>query len=250
MTFCLIISTMNQQNFDLLKKINVKSDAIVVNQCGRNKEYSFSFNNKKIKWIDSDEIGLSRSRNRALKEVKSGIVLMVDDDERLYENIESKILSEFSCLGADLIAFNINGSRKRYINTKIRRIRISNAFRYGSARLAFKMDFLRKHNISLNNDVGAGTQIGCGEDSIFLLDFLRRRGKCFSSPLWIADICDDNSTWFKDYDKKFFLDKAFIFRIMFPKTWKVICLRYLIKHRKITKKIGFLNCINIMWSIK
>lgn len=57
---------MNQVNFDLIKKNNIRSDALIINQCDKYGYAEKSFDKYLVKMISNTNRGLSRSRNEAL----------------------------------------------------------------------------------------------------------------------------------------------------------------------------------------
>ena len=62
----LLVSTMKREDISWFDKLNSSSDAIIINQCGRKGKTKITRGLSNILWINSDEIGLSKSRNMAL----------------------------------------------------------------------------------------------------------------------------------------------------------------------------------------
>ncbi|MCQ2815117.1 MAG: glycosyltransferase [Bacilli bacterium] len=249
MTFQVLISTMFEKDYSLLEKMNVQSDCVVVNQTDNNLVSKFKFQNHNIIWVNSTDRGLSKSRNLGLKYVTADIILLADNDEVFHNNYQSNIINEFSKTNADLLTFNINSIgaiKKRFTNLKYKKLNKFNIFRYGSARIAFLRNILDKHNITFNEKFGAGTPRLNGEDSLFLNSFLRNRAKCISSPLFIADINDTSSTWFKGYDEDYFYNKGYFFYELFPKKSRLAIYYYTFKHRKLFKNIGLTKGFKLM----
>ena len=46
-----LVSTMHQTDHSLLEKMNIQTDAIIVNQCDENKIEEFKYNGHTIKWF-------------------------------------------------------------------------------------------------------------------------------------------------------------------------------------------------------
>ena len=63
-----LVSTMHQTDYSLLEKMNIQSDAIVINQCDRDgiERFSFPFRGHDILWMSMNERGVGLSRNNAL----------------------------------------------------------------------------------------------------------------------------------------------------------------------------------------
>lgn len=236
-SFQVLVSTMNN-NPGFLKDINLRSNAIVINQTNYNIESEFNFGNNKIIWVNSNTKGLSISRNIALKKATSDICLLVDDDEILAENVEFIILEEFNKIPkADVIIFNlesINNKSTRYINKTSKRLSLLNSYRYGSARIAFKISSIKAKNIKFNELFGAGGKFNSGEDSIFISDIYKNKLAVYSSDKIIAKINDDfgRSSWFSGYNIKYFFIKGVVFFELFNLLSPVFILHFLIKHHK------------------
>lgn len=238
-----LLATMNQKDYSKLGDVNIQSSAVVVNQCDTSSVERFEYNGKEIIWINTTERGLSRSRNKALEYATADICLLVDDDEHLRNGYEKIIVDAFEgCPYADLITFNIHSignKRKRFENKKSKQLRFYNIMRYGSARIAFKKQSIDRNGIRMNVNFGAGSIVSNGEDSIFLVDCLKAKMKAYSCPETIADINDNDSTWFAGYTEKFFLDKGMVFAAISSHLSGVLCLQYVIRHKEFTQSIGF-----------
>ena len=95
MTVQVLISTMNQTDHSLIEKMNISTDAVVVNQCGKDSVEEFFAGHNKIKWINSSTIGLSVSRNICLKNATADICLLADDDLYYVDNYEEIVINAF-----------------------------------------------------------------------------------------------------------------------------------------------------------
>ena len=91
----LLISTMNQTNYDLLDRMNVRCDAVVVNQCDKCSVETFEYNGHKIKWISMPERGVGLSRNTALFNATADIVLFADDDMKYNDDYVENVIGAF-----------------------------------------------------------------------------------------------------------------------------------------------------------
>ena len=252
MTLEVLIATMHQTDFSLIERMNVQSDAIVVNQCECYKYHEIKKNGYIIKWFDVAERGLSRSRNIAFSKATADICLLVDDDEILKSDYEKAILDEFENNNrADLITFNlcsIGNVSKRYVNKDRHRLYFFNIMRYGSARIAFKRQKIANSRILFAPNFGAGTDISSGEDSLFLRDCLNKGLRAFSSPISVADIDDGegNSSWFNGYTEKYFMDMGSIFAAMSPKFCEFWIWQFILRHKEATNKFGMKKSYMLM----
>ena len=234
----ILVSTMDQVDYSLLDKLNIQSNAVVINQCGREASEVLEYNGFKIEWISVNERGLSRSRNLALTKSSGDICLLVDDDERLKDGYPITIENAFrSYPDASIIAFNIDsigGISNRYYNKKNKRLHRYNSMRYGSARIAFLRENVIRAGIEFPILFGAGATYSSGEDSIFLSRCFEKKMKIYACTGVIADIVDEDGTssWFTGYNRKYFMDKGSVYAAMSQKSSFVFSLYFAIKHRK------------------
>lgn len=251
-----LVSTMHQKDFSLIERMNIKSDAIIVNQCDRYEYHEIKNGNFTIKWFNVNEIGVSRSRNLAFSKARADICLLVDDDEILEDECNLIISDAFAKNEkADLITFNvetIKGNKKRYINKEEKRLRVYNIMKYGAARIAFKRRVIEDARILFAPNFGPGAKYTSGEDSLFLYDCLKKKIRCYSSPLYIAKIDDSegSSSWFNGFTKEYFYNIGQLYRTMSPNFCWIYVLRYVILHRSRFKDVGLLNGIKLMLSRK
>lgn len=100
------VSTMNQKDHSILEKMNIQTDAIVINQCDRFNYESFSFRDHMVRFYSFSERGVGLSRNSAMMRATGDIGLFADDDLIYvdgYENLLLKVFEEYP--EADVIAF-------------------------------------------------------------------------------------------------------------------------------------------------
>ena len=248
----ILVSTMKQSDFSLIEKLNIQTNAIIINQCDEYNYFEFEKDDNTIKWFNVAEKGLSRSRNVALSKATGDICLLVDDDEILLDGYASIIAKEFeknSKVG--LITFNlrsIGNVSRRYINSERKKLRFYNIMRYGSARIAFRRSLVINKRIYFAPNFGAGASISCGEDSLFLHDCLQKRIIAYSSPEYIADIDDgdEKSSWFNGYTEKYFTDLGAVYAAMSPRFSYLWITQFLFRHTSKTKTLGFKNCLRCM----
>ena len=104
-----VVSTMHQTDHSLLEKMNINSDAVVINQCDRNETEEFQFRGHNIKCISMNERGVGLSRNTGILHSNADIILFADDDITYVDDYVDGVVSAFEKNdNADLICFNIN----------------------------------------------------------------------------------------------------------------------------------------------
>lgn len=238
-----LVSTMHKNSIDFYKKLNIKSDCIIINQTDKEAYEELMDGDNKIRMISTTTRGLGKSRNLGLLNSKADIILLCDDDEVFEDDYVEKIKSEFDKYqDTDFFVMKtiIYQDGKQIIKVKEdKELKLYNSLKYGSVHFAFKRAKIEKYNISFSTFFGAGTENGSGEDSIFISDAIKNSLKVRSSTKLIAKVYNDDSTWFKGYDEKFFFDKGMLARALFPKTYRLYILQFILRHREFLDRIDF-----------
>ncbi len=237
-----LLSVMNYKLKDL-NKHNITSDCTVINQC--NKEDYKEYKNFKI--YSYNERGHANSCNRGLEHVTNDIILLCDDDVKYNKNYDKKIINEYQKISnADIIIFNvINPYRNKRFNTRIKRLHIYNILNYASYNISFKKESIK--DIQFNNSFGAGSiHPNGGDDTLFLVDCLKRGLKIYTSPIVIGNIISDDSTWFKGYDEKYFYDKGALYTNISKRFRHLLMLQHLIRHKEILTNLSFFKAYKEM----
>lgn len=236
-----LLSVMNLNKKDL-NKMNITSKCTVINQCGKEKIEKY----KNFNIYSYDEVGLSKSRNRGLENVKEDIILLCDNDVVYNEDYERIVIEEFKKnQKADVIIFNLESPNRRIkMNKKCKRLHFYNILRYSSWRIAFKRKSVQ--NIYFNTLFGSGSKYTSGEDALFLIECLKRKLKIYSSNKFLGTVYHTKSLWFNGYDEKFFFDKGALFTAINPKIRHILILQYLVRHKEILTNIKFIDALKIM----
>lgn len=231
-----LASVMNQQGDSIIKKMKLASDAIIINQCG-------VFSEKKIKsvygtiiWINTAERGAALSRNTALQRSNADVAVFADDDIIYRDDYVKIIEEEFECHPeADIILFNVPSLNPDRPNPQISswgRVRLWNGLKYGTFNIAFRVNRVRKKCISFNQYFGGGAQFGSGEDTLFIVESLKKGLKIYKSPKIIAVGKQESSTWFSGFNEKYFLDKGALFEAICGRCSFFLYLQYLFRHNE------------------
>ena len=239
-----LVATMMQQDHSLLEKMNIQSDAIVVNQCDRNEVEHFSYRGHDIAWYSFAERGVGLNRNNALMRADADIGLFADDDMVYvpsYPEVVKKAFREIP--DADVIVFDLkypNGDRAPI--KKIQRLHKRNCMRFGAARLAVRLARVQLNGVFFNLCFGGGAKYSSGEDTLFLNDCLDKKLKVYAYPAVIAHLKDEReSTWFQGYNDKFFFDKGILYYLLSRKFGCLIAGYHCFKHHKKYSSYGWLN---------
>lgn len=243
-----LIATMNQTDHSLLEKMNIHTDAIVGNQCDRNEIENFKYDDRCIKWLSFSEKGVGLNRNNALMRADADIVMFADDDMVFADNYEKTVKEAYEKLPqADIIIFDLKyPDTPRKPITKIEKLSGRKCMRFGAARISAKLSSLRINGLNFNLCFGGGAQFSNGEDSLFLMDCIRKGLNIYSYPVVIAELQERESTWFKGYTDKFFFDKGVLFSLLFPGMCVPYALAHCFKKQRRYKEYGWFNAYCMM----
>ncbi len=230
-----LVATMYQKNHTLLKKMNIKSNAIIGNQCNCNGVEKFKYNEHDIIYLNFNERGVGLNRNNALMRATGDICLFADDDMIYRDNYVEIVEKAFNeNPKADVLIFNlIEKNPRRYIIKKKCKINYFNYMRYGTARIAVKLKSIKENGIYFNQCFGGGTEHCHGEDNLFLTECLNKKLNIYAIPEYIATLTEERkSTWEQVTIDKYLEDQGYLYKKISPRFYKVLCLQNAIKRRK------------------
>ncbi|SHK14437.1 Glycosyl transferase family 2 [Hathewaya proteolytica DSM 3090] len=245
-----LVSTMNQTNYSLVKKMNIQSDAVIVNQCDKNGIEEFKNDKWPVRWINSTERGLSRSRNAAIRNSVDDVCLISDDDIEYIDSYEKLILDQFKQYpDADIIVFQvegIEGTFKKY-HCKVRELNYLTSMKVASVEITFRLDNINKYGIRFNELFGAGAKYCMGEENIFLFDCLKQGLKIVYVPIKIGNLHLGESTWFRGYNKEYFISKGAAFTGMSKLFSFLFIIQFAIRKYKLFRgKVRILQAVKYM----
>lgn len=189
----ILIATMNRTSLDFLDDIFSQTPIdqyhlVIINQSITNKKIEDK--RPQIQIINTSEIGLSKSRNLAIKNATKEICVILDDDVVLYENFGESILEAYNYYKkADIISFQTlttegNPYWKYPIKTQLHNQFIrKNTL---SPEITFKRSSLIKHTLKFDERFGLGSVFSDGENYIFLKEAQKRNMICFFYPKYIG----------------------------------------------------------------
>lgn len=204
--FQILLSCINQKDKSILVKSNINCNAVIINQCNQD---NIEYLDNNIKWIDSKDRGLSKSRNLAIKYSDADICLIADDDE-IFNDLCEKIIIEsfFTYPEYDVITFNLenlnyNKSKRNF------RVGFIEAMRTSSVQIAFRRDKIVNKDIWFDEKMGSGTGNGGAEENKFLFDCLKSGLKIRHVPFTIGQLNTVNSNWQnEEFSDKYFQNRG------------------------------------------
>ena len=237
MTLQVLVSTMHQNDYSLLARMNIQTDAIVINQCNKNETNEFIYNGHIIKWISTTDRGVGRSRNLAIINSTADIILFADDDVCYVDGYEDIVINEFKHQNWGLIVFNLtslNPRRPEIIIKKGYRLKWFNCLKFGACKIAVDRKMLLYKNIFFSLLFGGGATYQAGEDNLFITNCIQSKMKCYASSSNIGSVKQEESTWFKGYNEKYYIDRGALFFAMYGKKSSLILFFMELKKTKNT----------------
>lgn len=246
-----LVATMNQDDLSKFKEMNLNSDVVFANQADRYEFVEEKINSNTVKMFTTADRGVGKNRNLAMLNATGDICLFADDD-MIYENDYKSIVTEaFERIPqADIIVFNLETigieTRKRRVNTKIKKVNYFNALNYGAARIVVRRSSIMKKNIWFSTLYGGGAKYSSGEDSLFLTEAITKGLKVYTYPKKIANVKQGESTWFEGYTHKYFHDRGVWLANAFPKLKYLLSIYYSYKMKDYTKEFSFRGIYKII----
>lgn len=232
-----LITTMHRRGFDILREMNIQTDAVIANQAEEYLHELYQGNGFEAQMITTRTRGLSKNRNIAMAYLcgDAEYILFSDDDLVFYDGYEDMIVKEFELHPeAQAIKFGLNNvgkNRKTYLGTfsKFCRVTKRNMTASGVCAFCIKRAVLVKYNLHFNEYFGAGTENYCGEDTIFLQELLKKKVRMYRSTKVVADIDQDTTSWFDGDNKKLYTVRGMILAACYPRLARVLAIRSALK---------------------
>lgn len=246
-----LVATMGTEPRELAKKMNIQTNAIIINQDNKVSQKDFIFRDNLIRAYDFTERGVGRSRNEALMRASSHVCMMADDDMVYVDDYPEKVLKAYEKYpDADLILFNVRIHMNNTVTEKVKedtKVNYFNSLKYGTVTFSFRREKILKANIFFSLLFGGGAKHSNGEDSLFLWSCLKSGMKIYAVKDVIADVYNDDSSWFVGHNEKFFIDRGALFAALSPKFSSLLIVQYAIrKHRSYMKEMPFFESIKLM----
>lgn len=186
--FEILIATMFRSDFTFLEAMFPAASCwdyhiLIINQTDAG--HQLTSKHPKVRVINTEERGLSRSRNMALENAIGDICIIADDDIEYVKNVGKIVVSAFAkAEKASIITFkkkNQDGlGNKTYPN--IREHTLRTAKDVSSWEIAFRRDHIQKLEIRFDERFGLGADFPIGEESIFVTDVMEHGDLCLFEP--------------------------------------------------------------------
>ncbi|MCR5108916.1 MAG: glycosyltransferase family 2 protein [Lachnospiraceae bacterium] len=252
MSFEVLLSAMHLKDETYVDSLNIVSDTVVINQCDTEsfsdiERESKEGNIHKVRFICSKKRGLSISRNMAVLNSNADICILCDNDVEYVRGYETVIKRAYERHpDADLIVFFIKRKeRGKPLSDRDMRMNYYTVSKIFSPEISFKRESIR--GISFNENFGAGAKYILGEENIFLYDCLKAKKKIYYVPEKIAELREEESTWFEGYNERFFISRGANFTAMSRPFAFLFILQFAIRKRKLyIDTMPFMKAVSLM----
>ncbi len=206
-----LLSCMHEKDAGIIRRSNIQSDVVVINQCDENRTEAFTFKNAKgeecsAKMIYTTERGLSRSRNMALRNASGDILIICDDDEIFEDDYVERITTiyeEHPDVDSFMFAVHLPGKTFGNKPYKIGRLK---SLSVKSVQITLRRTAIKDLGVVFDITMGSGTGNGGGEENKFVYELCSKGLNIHYYPYWMATVAQTQSQWFVGYDEKFWFD--------------------------------------------
>lgn len=247
----ILVATMNRTDLDFLSKMFPfkhfsNYNILIVNQ---SKTKILLSEYPSIKVINSDAIGLSKSRNLALLNAVGKILIIADDDVVYQRDFTEKTIAAHNKLKQATVinfcAINKNGSylKKYPINSK-KQLNTFDIFNTSSIEMTINKERLDLAEIRFDENFGLGTSFEMGEEAVFLFDLkLNNQQISFENQILVKheDLTTSNKI---DPLRKYYIYGALLTRISKINYfyWLILKIFFDLRHKKL-KLSSFLKVV-------
>jgi glycosyltransferase involved in cell wall biosynthesis len=239
--FEILIATKDRSNLDFLQPMFPHEhfstfNLLIVNQT-ENAILQSDFDSVRV--LNTNEKGLSKSRNKAIQNASNNICLFTDDDVIFTENLKIKILSAFEKdLKASIITFNhvrIGDSEPQKKQNKTFEHNKESIWNVSSIEIAFKLNDIKRSNISFDENFGLGSFFETAEEVLFLQSALSQNLKVSFNPEIIVSHPQFSSGKNEGSDSIIYGRSALFYKLYhnFAYVWLIKYVFFLIRRKSI-----------------
>ena len=99
--------------------------------------------------------------------------------------------------------------------------------------LSFRPEAFLSKGIFFDEHLGMPNYLYNGEDSVFLFDLCKKSEKVYLSSFYICEVKETKkSTWFEQFDKRYFVTKGYVYTHLYGINWPFALARMYLKYHK------------------
>ncbi len=249
-----IVSTMNKTEFTFLQQMHSSCDVLVVNQNVKDTPLEKTIEKGlEISIKNTDEVGLSNSRNMLLKYATGDICILCDDDIIYRNGYREKILEAYSNYPkADIIVFCFSLDAEKNTRrpfAKPKKINMLSISKVASVEITFKLSSIKKAGLKFDTLLGLGAKFKSGEENAFLADALRAGLKIQYIPWTMCYSLPDETRekWTSGFDKNYFLSKGACYYRIYKNYYIFFSFAFILfKKMGVFKNVAFFKALGWM----
>lgn len=204
----------------------VAKELLLVQGCTGEDYANCSYSEKGLRAICLAGYGVAKSRNRAIFECDTDVLIFSDDDTVVFREGVVAVQDEFerdATLDFLLLRSvdHVGELRKSYPRAGSR-VSLLNIGRYGTIEIAIRADRVRREKIEFDARFGAGTNLPLGDEFLFLAALLDRSLHGRHSSIVIAR--HDRNSSGRSNSKAAALSRRAAFKIVFPRLHRILYL--------------------------
>lgn len=243
-----LLSAMNLENYRYVNSLFITGNCTIINQCDNTLRKVIEEKGRKITYVETQERGLSKSRNMAIQMASSEICILCDNDVEYNQGYEETILNAYrehpEC---DVILFHVKldeDSTPHYASG--RKLGYISCLKGKSVEITFRRE--KVLDIPFDERIGAGTQFGQGEENAFLYACLRKGLNLYYIPTEIAHLRYEKSTWNAGFDKQFFISRGASYEAMSGTASTPLIIQFAIRKYKLyCKETSMIKALQFMF---
>lgn len=252
-----LITTVGKTKKDIINIIqqsNIRGRVIVGNQKStKDCAEIFNIGNTEVILINSVGSGVSKNRNNLLNNSNAKYVTFLDDDVHFVGDNQKYVENVLSTSSCDCIRFNVVSNNQDRPIKQINRnkyLKFKDVTSFGVWGEFFSTDVLKKKSLLFREEMGPGTPIDHGEDTVFNREFLKTN-EIYQVNKVVFEIDQQESTWQGknrniDRELKSF---GYLYYLLYKKFSFAAAVAFLVKHFKMyPKTYKFKKRISLMKS--
>lgn len=174
---------------------------------------------------------------------------VIADDDEVFDKNKIDSMQEMIKFypNVDIFRFKVEGIESTFksYSEKTYNIGYLKAIKISSVEMVIKREVIIKKNIFFDELIGAGTKFLMGEENAFIYNCLRNKLLIRYIPVYIAKLHMGDSSWFKGYNKHYFIGRGASFTSMSESFSNILIIQFAIRKYNLYK-----NDISIAHALK
>jgi GT2 family glycosyltransferase len=191
---------------------------------------------KEAQLIEVAGKGVAKSRNQAILNTKTELLIFGDDDVVFHPEELDKAIQKFE-QNPDLVmlllaAKDETGRARKQYPTRENKLTLLNSARAATYEMMIRVKTVKELEVKFDERFGAGAELYLGDEYIFISDLIKAGARCEFAPIFVATHPSDSSgeRWGTAVDRK---ARAAVFDRVFGPTAPLVRLAFGIRRLKL-----------------